>query len=141
MNKQEEIKQILDECKTIAVVGLSSSPFRPSNGVAAFMQKKGYKIIPVNPNETMVLGEKAVASLSDVSEKIDLVDVFRRSDEAGKVVDEAIEIGAKAVWLQEGVVDEKAAKRAADAGLLVVMDRWLAERLRKIWRIKLKQLS
>ncbi len=122
------IKKILDECKTIAVVGLSSSPFRPSNGVAAFMQKKGYKIIPVNPNESMVLGEKAVASLSDVSEKIDLVDIFRRSDEAGKAVDEAIEVGAKAVWLQEGVIDEKAAKRAADAGLLVVMDRcWLKD--------------
>ncbi|MEO8072742.1 MAG: CoA-binding protein [Acidobacteriota bacterium] len=122
------IKQILDECKTIAVVGLSSSPFRPSNGVAAFMQRKGYKIIPVNPNETIVLGEKAVASLSDVTEKIDLVDIFRRSDEAGKAVDEAIEIGAKAVWLQEGVIDEKAAKRAADAGLLVVMNRcWLKD--------------
>ncbi|CAN5217281.1 CoA-binding protein [soil metagenome] len=122
------IKKILDECKTIAVVGLSSSPFRPSNGVAAFMQKKGYKIIPVNPNETMVLGEKAVANLSDIPEKIDLVDIFRRSDEAGKAVDEAIEIGAKAVWLQEGVIDEKAAKRAADAGLLVVMDRcWLKD--------------
>ena len=124
----ETIKKILKECKTIAVVGLSSSPFRPSNGVASFMQKKGYKIFPVNPNETMVLGEKAVASLSDVSEKIDLVDIFRRSDEAGKAVDEAIEIGAKAVWLQEGVVDKKAAKRAADAGLLVIMDRcWLKD--------------
>ncbi len=122
------IKKILDECKTIAVVGLSSGPFRPSNGVAAFMQKKGYKIIPVNPNETIVLGEKAVASLSDVTEKVDLVDIFRRSDEAGKAVDEAIEIGAKAVWLQEGVIDEKAVKRAADAGLLVVMDRcWLKD--------------
>lgn len=122
------IKKILEECKTIAVVGLSSSPFRPSNGVAAFMQKKGCKIIPVNPNETMVLGEKAVASLSDVAEKVDLVDIFRRSDEAGKAVDEAIEIGAKAVWLQEGVIDEKAAKRAADAGLLVVMNRcWLKD--------------
>ncbi len=125
---EETIKKILNECKTIAVVGLSSSPFRPSNGVAAFMQKKGCKIIPVNPNETLVLGEKAVASLSDVSEKVDLVDIFRRSDEAGKAVDEAIEIGAKAVWLQEGVIDEKAAKRAADAGLLVVMDRcWLKD--------------
>ncbi len=122
------IKQILDECKTIAVVGLSSNPYRPSNGVASFMQQKGYKIIPVNPNETMVLGEKAVASLADVAEKIDLVDIFRRSDEAGSIVDEAIEIGAKAVWLQEGVIDEKAAKRAADAGLLVVMDRcWLKD--------------
>lgn len=125
---KEIIKQILDECKTIAVVGLSSNPYRPSNGVASFMKKKGYKIIPVNPNETLVLGEKAYTSLSDVPEKFDLVDIFRRSDEAGNVVDEAIELGAKAVWLQEGVIDEAAAKRAADAGLLVVMDRcWLKD--------------
>lgn len=125
---KETIKKILDECKTIAVVGLSSNPYRPSNGVASFMQKKGYKIIPVNPNETLVLGEKAYASLSDVPEKFDLVDIFRRSDEAGKAVDEAVKLGAKAVWLQEGVIDNAAAKRAADAGLLVVMDRcWLKD--------------
>lgn len=124
----ETIKQIFADCQTIAVVGLSSSPFRPSNGVAAFMKKKGYKIIPVNPNETEVLGEKAFAELFDVTEKIDLVDIFRRSEDAGKIVDEAIKIGAKAVWMQEGVIDEAAAKRAADAGLLVVMDRcWLKE--------------
>jgi uncharacterized protein len=122
------IKRILDECKTIAVVGLSSNPMRPSNGVANFMKKKGYKIIPVNPNESMVLGEKAFMNLSAITEKIDLVDVFRRSDEAGAVVDEAIKIGAKAVWLQEGVIDKAAAKRAEDAGLLVVMDRcWLKD--------------
>ncbi|HXH69106.1 MAG TPA: CoA-binding protein [Pyrinomonadaceae bacterium] len=122
------IKRILDECRTIAVVGLSSNPFRPSNGVASFMKKKGYKVIPVNPNETEVIGEKAFAALSDVNERVDLVDVFRRSDEAGQVVDEAIKIGAKAVWLQEGVIDEAAAKRAADAGMLVVMDRcWLKD--------------
>ena len=124
----ETIRKILAECKTIAVVGLSSNPFRPSNGVASFMQKKGYKIIPVNPNETTVLGEKAVAHLSDAAEKIDLVNIFRRSEESGNVVDKAIEIGAKAVWLQEGVVDKEAAKRAADAGLMVVMDRcWLKD--------------
>lgn len=125
------IKQILDECRTIAVVGLSSNPYRASNGVASFMQKKGYKVVPVNPNETEVLGEKAFAKLSDVSEKIELVDIFRRSDEAGTAVDEAIEIGAKAIWLQEGVIDEAAAKRAADAGLLVVMNRcWLKDFVR-----------
>ncbi len=124
----QTIKRILDECRTIAVVGLSSNPMRPSNGVASFMQKKGYKVIPVNPNESMVLGEKAFMNLSAVEEKIDLVDIFRRSDEAGAIVDEAIEIGAKAVWLQEGVIDEAAAKRAAKAGLLVVMDRcWLKD--------------
>lgn len=124
----EIIKRILNECRTIAVVGLSSNPLRPSNGVAAFMKKQGYQIIPVNPNETQVLGEKAVAKLSDVEGKIDLVDIFRRSEEAGSVVDEAIKIGAKAVWLQEGVIDEAAANRAEAAGLLVVMDRcWLKD--------------
>ena len=128
MNKPEEINQIFEECKTIAVVGLSSNEFRPSNGVAAFMQAKGYKIIPVNPNETFVLGEKAYAKISDVPDKIDLVDVFRRADEAGAAVDEAIEAGAKAVWLQEGVIDEAAAARAEKAGLLVVMNKcWLKE--------------
>ncbi|MBA2619769.1 MAG: CoA-binding protein [Acidobacteria bacterium] len=124
----ETIKKILETCKTIAVVGLSSNPLRPSNGVANFMQKKDYKIVPVNPNESMVLGEKAYMNLSAVTEKIDLVDIFRRSEDAGAVVDEAIEIGAKAVWLQEGVIDEAAAKRAEKAGLLVVMDRcWLKD--------------
>lgn len=128
MNEPETIKRILDECKKIAVVGLSSNPFRPSNGVASFMIKKGYEIIPVNPNETEVFGIKAVASLADIPEKVDLVDIFRRADEAGAVVDEAIKIGAKAVWLQEGVIDNAAAKRAEDAGLLVVMDRcWLKD--------------
>ncbi len=128
MNKPEEIKRILSECRKIAVVGLSSNPYRPSNGVAAFMQKKGYKIFPVNPNETLVLGEKAVSSLNELSEKPDLVDIFRRSEDAGSIVEEAIEIGAKAVWLQEGVIVESAAKRAEDAGLLVVMDRcWLKD--------------
>lgn len=128
MNEPEIIKQILKECKTIAVVGLSSNPMRPSNGVAAFMKKKGCKVIPVNPNESVVLGEKAVAHLSSIDEKVDLVNIFRRSEEAGKIVDEAIEIGAKAVWMQEGVIDKAAAKRAADAGLMVVMDRcWLKD--------------
>jgi uncharacterized protein len=128
MNEPETIKRIFAECKTIAVVGLSSDAFRASHGVAGFMQRNGYKIIPVNPNETEVLGEKAYAALAEVPEKFELVDIFRRSDEAGKSVDEAIESGAKAVWLQEGVIDEAAAKRAEDAGLLVVMNRcWLKE--------------
>ena len=128
MNKPEEIKRILEEYKIIAVVGLSSNPYRPSNGVASFMQRKGYKVIPVNPNETEVLGETSYIKLSDVPEKIDLINVFRCSEEAGSVVNEAIEIGAKAVWLQEGVIDEKAAKLAESAGLLVVMDRcWLKD--------------
>jgi predicted CoA-binding protein len=132
INDEETIKRILDECRTIAVVGLSSKPTQPSHGVAGYMQRAGYRIIPVNPNEVEVLGENAYASLSDVPEKIDLVDVFRRSEEAGAAVDEAIAVGAKAVWLQEGVIDYEAAQRAADTGLLVVMDRcWLMEHMRR----------
>ena len=123
INSSQAIKQILDEYKTIVVVGLSSNTWRASNSVSAYMQSKGYRIIPVNPNETEVLGERAYASLADVPEKFDLVNVFRRSEEAGAVVDEAIRLGAKAVWLQEGVVDVKAAKGAVEAGLSVVMDR------------------
>src|SRR6185503_1766653 len=123
INSDEIISNILDEAKTIAVVGISSDPSRPSYSVLRYMQSNGYRIIPVNPNETSVLGEKAYASLDDVSEKIDLVDIFRRSDEAGRHVDEAIRIGARGVWLQEGVIDEAAARRALDAGLQVVMDR------------------
>lgn len=124
----ETIKRIFAECRTIAVVGLSSNPMRPSNGVAAFMKSNDYRIIPVNPNEAEVLSEKAYMNLSAIEEKIDLVDVFRRSEEAGSVVDEAISIGAKAVWLQEGVIDEAAAERASSAGLMVVMNRcWLKD--------------
>ena len=128
INTDETIKRIFDECKTIAVVGLSSTPKRASNGVSAFMQEQGYRVIPVNPFETEVLGETAYQNLFGVPEKIDLVDIFRRSEFVGEAVDEAIEVGARAVWMQEGVIDEKAAKRAGEAGLLVVMDRcWLKE--------------
>ncbi len=132
INSPEIISRILDECRAIAVVGLSSTPTRPSHGVAAYMQRAGYRVIPVNPNEREVLGEKAYASLGEVPEGIELVDVFRRSEEAGSAVDEAITIGAKAVWLQEGVIDHDAAQRAVDSGLLVVMDRcWLKEHARR----------
>jgi len=131
INSPETIRRILDECRTIAVVGLSSDPSRASNSVSGYMRRQGYRVIPVNPNETAVFGEKAYPDLSAVKEKIDLVDVFRRADEAGKAVDEAIAVGAKAVWLQEGVIDSAAAQRAEDAGLMVVMDRcWLKEHIR-----------
>jgi predicted CoA-binding protein len=131
INSKDTIKKILEDCKTIAVVGLSSNPHRPSHGVASYMRREGYKVIPVNPNETEVFGDISYPSLSDIPEKVDLVDIFRRSSEAGIAVDEAIALAAKGVWLQEGVVDQVAAERAAAAGLLVVMDRcWLKEHLR-----------
>ena len=131
INSSQTIQRILDECRTIAVVGLSSNPMRPSNGVARYMQRAGYEVIPVNPNETKVLDQTAYASLGDVPVSVDLVDVFRRSSAAGAAVDEAIRVGAKAVWLQEGVIDKAAAERARAAGLLVVMDRcWLKEHAR-----------
>lgn len=132
INSHETIRRILDECRTIAVVGLSSDSSRPSHGVSGYMRLQGYTVIPVNPNETEVFGEKSYPDLASVPEKIELVDVFRRSEEAGKAVDDAIAVGAKAVWLQEGVIDRDAAQRALDAGLLVVMDRcWLKEHIRK----------
>lgn len=132
INSHETIRRILDECRTIAVVGLSSDPSRPSHGVSGYMRLQGYTVIPVNPNETEVFGEKSYPDLASVPEKVELVDVFRRSEEAGKAVDDAIAVGAKAVWLQEGVIDRDAAQRALDAGLLVVMDRcWLKEHIRK----------
>jgi len=132
INSRETITQILDQCRTIAVVGLSSDPHRPSNGVAGYMKRAGYRVIAVNPNETEIFGDRAFASLAEVPEKVDLVDIFRRSEEAGRAVDEAIAIGAKAVWLQEGVIDYAAAERAREAGLLVVIDRcWLKEHMRR----------
>ena len=131
INSPETIEKILEDCRTIAVVGLSSDPNRPSHGVASYMRSRGYKVIAVNPNESEVFGDKAYSSLAEVPDKIDLVDVFRRSGEAGVAVDEAIALGVKAVWLQDGVIDEAAAARAHEAGLLVVMDRcWLRDHAR-----------
>ena len=114
--------KILRSAHTIAVVGLSANPRRPSHGVARYLQRVGYHIIPVNPNVTEVLGERAYATLSELPKPVDVVEVFRRSEFAGAIVDEAIAIGARAVWLQDGVVDEAAAERARAAGLDVVMD-------------------
>jgi uncharacterized protein len=119
----DEVREILTECKTIAVVGLSENPIRDSYHVAAYLQSRGYRIVPVNPSVTEVLGERAYPGLRDVPVPIDLVDIFRRSDAVPPVVEDAIAIGAKAVWMQEGVVHEEAAARARAAGLKVVMDR------------------
>lgn len=125
INDPNAIRQILLEAKNIAVVGLSSDPMRPSFDVSRYMQRHGYRIIPVTPKDSKILGEKAYSKITDIPDKIDVVNIFRRSDQAGIHVDEAIAAGAKAVWLQEDVIDEAAAQRALDAGLLVVMDRCL----------------
>jgi predicted CoA-binding protein len=109
--------------KRIAVVGLSSNPSRPSYDVARYLQRQGFTIIPVNPTETEVLGEKSYPSLSALPEPPEVVDVFRRPEHVAAVVDEAIEVGAKALWLQLGVIDEEAARKAREAGMIVVMDR------------------
>jgi len=117
------IRRVLTERKTWAVVGCSPDPFRDSHRIAALLQARGYRVIPVNPGIDEVLGERAYASLYYIGEPVDVVDIFRRSDKAGRHVDEAIQIGAKAVWLQLGVIDVAAAERARAAGLDVVMDR------------------
>lgn len=128
------IAEILKSSRTIAVVGLSSNPMRPSNGVAAYLKRAGYRIIPVNPKESEVLGEKCYARLEDILEKIDIVDIFRRPEYVPEVVDSAIRIGAKTVWMQEGVIHEAAAAQARKAGLEVVMDRCILKEHRKLDR-------
>lgn len=121
--EDRELRALLGDARTIAVVGLSSRPDRPSHRVASYLQRKGYRIIPVNPNETEVLGEPAFASLLDLPPdmKIDVVDVFRRASETPGVARDAVAIGASALWLQEGIVNDDAYRIAADAGLDVVM--------------------
>ena len=117
------IPELLRKAQVIAVVGLSSKKYRASYGVSEYMQKQGYRIIPVNPNETEVLGEKSYARLEDIPEHIDIVDIFRRSEFVKPLVESAIRVGASAVWMQEGVINEAAARKAKEAGLTVVMDR------------------
>ncbi|MBS1829430.1 MAG: CoA-binding protein [Acidobacteria bacterium] len=116
------IREILSTSKTVAVVGLSSRKFRASYGVSQYMQDQGYRVIPVNPNEREVLGEKSYGTLEEVPEKIDIVNIFRRSDQVMPIVESAIRIGARAVWMQEDVINEEAAAKARAAGLFVVMD-------------------
>ncbi|MGH9659782.1 MAG: CoA-binding protein [Bryobacteraceae bacterium] len=120
---KEQIAELLRSARTIAVVGLSPRRHRPSYSVSEYMQRAGYRIIPVNPNCTEVLGEKCYPDLDGVGERIDIVNIFRRSEFVPEVVEAAIRIGARAVWMQEGVVHEEAAAQARAAGLLVVMDR------------------
>jgi len=119
----DPIADLLKRSRTIAVVGLSNSPLRPSHGVSAYMQTNGYRIIPVNPEIRGALGEKAYASLLDVPEKIDIVNIFRRPEFVEEVVDQAIRLKVPAIWMQEEVINEKAAEKARKAGIFVVMDR------------------
>jgi uncharacterized protein len=130
----DEIADLLKRSKTIAVVGLSDSPLRPSYGVSAYMQTQGYRIIPVNPGIKGALGEKAVPSLTEVGEKIDIVDVFRRSEFVPEVIEEAIRLKVPAIWLQEGVIHEEAADKARRAGIFVVMDRCILKEHRARFR-------
>ena len=125
------IAELLRDSRVIAVVGLSNRRFRPSYGVSQYMQSVGYRIIPVNPNATEVLGEKAYARLEDVPEQVDIVNVFRRPEYVPDIVESAIRVGAKAIWLQEDVVHEEAAQRAREAGLAVVMDRCILKEHRR----------
>lgn len=122
----DQLRQWLQETKTIAVVGLSDKPDRTSYLISETMQQRGYRIIPVNPMVSEVLGEKAYATLEDVPEKIDMVNVFRRSEELYSVVEATIRVGAKRVWAQQGVEDERAAELAAENGIEIVMDQCLA---------------
>jgi predicted CoA-binding protein len=122
-NEVEHITKLLKSAKVIAVVGLTNTPIRPSYGVSHYMQSQGYRIIPINPNITEWEGEKAYSSLLDVPQKIDIVNVFRRPDAVPEVVEQAIQIKAPAVWMQEGVVHHQAAEKACQAGIFVVMDK------------------
>jgi predicted CoA-binding protein len=132
---QDPITALLKRAKSIAVVGLSSSPFRASYGVSAYMQSQGYRIIPVNPNlHEAVLGEEPYRSLQEMRERVDIVDIFRRSEFVPEVVDQAIQLGVPAIWMQEGVIHEAAAAKARQAGVFVVMDRCILKEHRARFR-------
>jgi predicted CoA-binding protein len=130
----DAITALLKRARTIAVVGLSNDPLRPSHGVSAYMQSQGYRIIPVNPRIESCLGEKAYPSLLEVPEKIDIVNIFRRPEFVEKIVDQAIRLRVPAVWMQEDVIHEKAAEKARQAGIFVVMDRCILQEHRARFR-------
>jgi len=118
---------ILKKYRTVAVVGASNNPERPSHGVARYLMEHGYNVIPVNPNEKEILSRTSYPDLSSIPGKVEVVDIFRRPEQVLPIVEEAIKVGAKAVWMQKGIINEEAAKKARDAGLLVVMDRCMCE--------------
>jgi len=130
----DPIRELLERANTIAVVGLSASPLRPSHGVSAYMQTQGYKIIPVNPNIRESLGEKSWRSLAEVPERIDIVNIFRRPQFVEEIVDQAIKLKIPAVWMQEEVINERAAEKARQAGIFVVMDRCILKEHRARFR-------
>ena len=130
----DPIYELLSRAKTIAVVGLSDRPMRPSHGVSAYMQGQGYRIIPINPTIREALGETSFRSLLDVPEKIDLVNVFRRPEYVDEIVEQAIQLKISAIWLQEDVINERAATRARQAGMFVVMDRCILKEHRARFR-------
>ncbi|MBL8242009.1 MAG: CoA-binding protein [Bryobacterales bacterium] len=132
MSNDADMIEMLRNARTIAVVGLSSKRLRPSHGVAGYMQQHGYRIIPVNPAETEVLGEKAYATLSGVPHKIDIVDVFRQSEAVPEIAGDVIRLGIPYLWLQEGVIHEAAAAKARAAGIKVVMDRCILKEHRRL---------
>ena len=134
MPKSDPIYELLSRARTIAVVGLSDSPQRPSHRVALYMQSQGYSIIPVNPQITEALGEKAYPSLLEVPKKIDIVDVFRRPEYVDEIVEQAIQLKVPAIWLQEGVINDRAAEKARQAGMFVVMDRCVLKEHRARFR-------
>ena len=129
---ENELRELLERAGTIAMVGASSSPDRPSHGVMKYLLESGFHVVPVSPTETEVLGQKAYPSLAAVPKPVDIVDVFRRAEHAPGIADEAAAIGAKALWLQQGITSEEAAERAEAAGLTVVMDRCIAKTVRTL---------
>lgn len=140
MNNDQIMKEILLSAKTIASVGLSSSPEKESFWIVKYLQEQGYRIIPVNPTAEEILGEKAYPDLDSVPEKIDVVQVFRKPEDVPPVVDSAIKVGARAVWMQEGIVHEEAAQKAREAGLQVVMDACMRVTHRRLIGEKLMKL-
>ena len=133
-SKSDPITELLKQAKAIAVVGLSSDPLRPSHGVSVYMQSQGYRVVPVNPLIDSCRGEKAYASLLEVREKIDIVNIFRRPEFVEEIVDQAIQLKVPAIWMQEDVIDEKAAEKARRAGIFVVMDRCILKEHRARFR-------
>jgi predicted CoA-binding protein len=133
--KDEELKEILTHCKTVAVVGISPKEDRPSHRVASFLKSKGYRIIPVRPEGDTILGEKVYPNLLEIPKEteIDVVDVFRKSEEVPPVVDEAIQCGAKVLWMQEGIINKEAGSKAEKAGLKVVMDRCMKKEHQRLF--------